>query len=315
MLQAGDAGFQGLILIFFNSLWEFHTQPLHWQLSLLQPIYKGHNKETTDPASYRGIYLNDTLAKLFEGLLIARLTTHTELLNTLTDSQFGTKPNTQIHDAIYSLSAIIQHNKYTLDKPTYVAFVDYSTAYPTVYRDGLSSTLLKNEIRGNMWCHLRTRFDKIKLRVLHPGISARHIVDILRGLPEGSHFSPTLFGIFVADLVHDLRAKFPAVMYLGRHPPNPHSLSQSTTHIWIEGLLYVDDLALMSTLSHELQAMLHVCQQWSIRIRMQINTDKTKIMAFFETPALLRARGGQHQPGATMPPFHVYSPLPTSEPR
>ena len=49
--------------------------------------------------------------------------------------------------------------------------------------------------------------------------------------------------------------------------------------------------------------------------RMQINTDKTKIMAFFETPALLRARGGQHQPSPTMPAFHVYSPFPISDPR
>jgi len=45
---------------------------------------------------------------------------------------------------------------------------------------------------------------------------------------------------------------------------------------------------------------------------MQINTGKKKI-AYFETPALLRARGGQHQPGPTMPPFHVYSPFPISD--
>ena len=80
--------------------------------------------------------LNDTLAKLFEGLLISRLTTHTELLNTLTHNKLGIKPDTQTHDAIYSLFAIIQHNKCTLDKPTYVAFIDYSTAYPSVHRDG-----------------------------------------------------------------------------------------------------------------------------------------------------------------------------------
>jgi len=148
--QAGDADFQGLILILFNGPWEFHTQPSDWQLSLLQPIYKGHNKDKTDPASYRGIYLNDTLAKLFEGLLISRLTTHTELLNTLTLNQLRTKPDTQTHDSIYSLFAIIQHNKYTLETPTYVAFIDYSTAYPSVHCDGLSFTLLKNDTRGNM---------------------------------------------------------------------------------------------------------------------------------------------------------------------
>jgi len=60
ILQTGDTDFQGLILIFFNGLWGFRTQPSDWQLSLLQPIYKGLNEDKTDPASYRGIYLNDT---------------------------------------------------------------------------------------------------------------------------------------------------------------------------------------------------------------------------------------------------------------
>ena len=109
MLQASDTDFQALILIFFHVLWISHTQPRDWQLSHLQPIYKGHTKDQTDPASYRGMCLNDTLAKLFEGLLITRLTTHTELLNTLTDSQLGTNPDTQTHDTIYCSFIIIQN--------------------------------------------------------------------------------------------------------------------------------------------------------------------------------------------------------------
>jgi len=84
MLQAGDAEFQSLILILFNGIRESHVQPTDWQLCFMQPIYKGHDKDTTDPASYSGKYLKDTLDKLFEGLLLARLTTHTELDNTLT---------------------------------------------------------------------------------------------------------------------------------------------------------------------------------------------------------------------------------------
>ena len=85
-------------------------QPTDWQLSLtVQPIYKGHDKDKTDPASYRDKYprVNDTLAKLFEGLLLARVTTHTESNNTLTSNQLGTKPCTQTHDAIYSLISTI----------------------------------------------------------------------------------------------------------------------------------------------------------------------------------------------------------------
>jgi len=44
-------------------------------------------------------------------------------------------------------------------------------------------------------------------------------------------------------------------------------------HIWIEDLLYVDDPALMSMCLRELQSMLHACQHWSIRNRMQISTE------------------------------------------
>jgi len=195
-------------------------------------------------------------------------------------------------------------------KPTYVAFVDYSTAYPSVHIIRLSSILLHNSIVGHMWHHLRARIDNIRLGVLHPNIQEHQTVDILRGLPAGSRLSPTLFGIFVADLIHELQTKFNhAVINLA-----PGLQHNGTTQIWIGGLLYVDDLALMSTCPCELQAMLHVCQEWSIRNRMQINTQKTKVMAFFETPSLQKACGGQHRPGPTLPPFDIHAPLPTSSP-
>jgi len=133
----------------------------------MQPIYRGHDKDKTDPASYRGKNENETLTKLFEGLLLAQLTTHTGLDNTPTCNQLGTKlcTQTRTHDAIYSLIYTIQYNKYALQIPTYVAFVDYSTVYPSesVYRDRLSSILLHNDIVGHMWHHLRARIDNIRL--------------------------------------------------------------------------------------------------------------------------------------------------------
>jgi len=49
------------------------------------------------------------------------------------------------------------------------------------------------------------------VRVLCPRVSnsKSSSVDILRGVPAGSRLSPTLFGIFVADLIHDLKVQFP----------------------------------------------------------------------------------------------------------
>ena len=105
-----------------------------------------------------------------------------------------------------------------------------------------------------MWHHLRARIDNIRLQVLHPNIQEHQTVDILRELPEDSRLCPTLFVVFVADLVHKLQIKFPhAVINLTLGLQHI-----GTTQIWIGGLLYVDDLALMYTWPHELQAILHV---------------------------------------------------------
>jgi len=271
----------------------------------MQPIYKDGNKLKTDPASYRGIYLSSALAKLFEGLLLHRLTQYTEAHETLTPNQLGTRPGRQTHDAIYSLLPIIQSNWTLRDSPTYVAFLDYSTAYQSVHRGRLAVMLHQFKIVGKMWHHLCNRFQSVKLRVLHPGIAPHQTVQILRGLPEGSRLSPTLFGLFAADLVNHLKRKFPAATILHKGQ-----------HLWVGGFLYVDDLCLLSTSADELQHMLHECQTWSEKARMQINAQKSKVMTFHETPAQKRKRKEQKkQTGSASqptypPPFHIVSAFP-----
>jgi hypothetical protein len=80
-------------------------------------------------------------------------------------------------------------------------------------------------------------------------------------------------------LVNHLKRKFPdaTILHKGQH-------------LWVGGFLYVDDLCLLSTSADELQRMLHECQTWSEKARMQINAQKSKVMAFHETPAQKRKR-------------------------
>ena len=120
--------------------------------------------------------------------------------------------------------------------------------------------------------HLRARFQSVFIRVLHPGIRESNTVEILRGLPEGSRLSPTLFGIFVSDLINTLKKKFPNA-----------TVAWGGSSVWIGGILYVDDLCLISANPQELQNMIHECQRWSERARIQLNASKSKVMAFNET--------------------------------
>jgi len=62
------------------------------------------------------------------------------------------------------------------------------------------------------------------------------------------------------------------------------------------------DLALMSTCPRELQAMLQAGQEWSVRNCMKFNTQKRRVMAFFETLLQQKARGGQDEGSVASPP-------------
>jgi hypothetical protein len=75
------------------------------------------------------------------------------------------------------------------------------------------------------WHHLCARFSKVKIRVLHPGIAFHHTVPILRGLPKGSRLSPTLFGIFAADLVNHLKEQFTEILTQSSTTHNTYGLA------------------------------------------------------------------------------------------
>jgi len=148
----------------------------------MQPIYKGRGKDRHCPSSYRGIYLLNTLTKLFEGLIESRLSQFTEKYDTLMSAQPGSRTSRQTHDAIYAHIATIQQNKQN-DIPSYCCFVDFATAYPSVHRTRLARTRKNYNITGRIWHLLKENSRKVRIRVLHALIEDGDEVDILRGLP------------------------------------------------------------------------------------------------------------------------------------
>jgi hypothetical protein len=153
-----------------------------------------------------------------------------------------------------------------------------------------------------MWHALRLRFNIIKFGVLHPKIRQSSEVEILWGLLEGSRISPTLFGIVVSDLIHELQSRFPNA-----------TITHNGNSVWIGGILYVDDLCLISINAQELHEMIHVCQTWSEKARMQINADKSKIMTFHETAQQKNALQKPMKKGGHIiypAPFHLLSSFP-----
>ena len=119
----------------------------------------------------------------------------------------------------------------------------------------------------------------MRIRVLHPSITADSEVNVLRGLPEGSRLSPILFAIFAADLIRDLQLQFPEI-----------TMPTASALAWMGTIFYVDDAVLIARSPEELQLMLNACQQWAEKNRMSINVNKTKIVVFLEDSVTRKAR-------------------------
>jgi len=203
-----------MIFLYMPIIWEVETYPGAWASALMQPIYiyKGGGKDRHSPVSHRGIYLLNTVTKLFERLMKSNLSKFTKLNDTLTPSQQGSRITRQIHDAIYALIATIQERS-QYGFPSYCCFIDFATAYPSVHREHLGLTLKNYKITGKIWHLLKENSRSVRVQVLHALIDQNDELDILRGLPEGRQLSPTLFGICVAELILELKAKFPLLQF------------------------------------------------------------------------------------------------------
>jgi len=120
----------------------------------------------------------------------------------------------------------------------------------------------------------------------------------IRSLPEGSQLSTTLFDLFVAELILELRIKFPLLKF-----PEITSIDNLN---WIGAFRYVDDMVLTAISSAQLQFMINACEDRAERSRMRINHEKTEVMLFCETPP---------QRATRIPfTFHITTRFPLSQP-
>ena len=110
--------------------------------------------------------------------------------------------------------------------------------------------------------------------------------------------SPTLFGICVAELILELRAKFSLLQF-----PQITSIDNLN---WIGAFLYVDDMVLIASSPAQLQSMIDACQDWAEQSRMRINHEKTEFMMFYETPPQRATRFPST--------FHIITRFPLSQP-
>lgn len=184
-----------LELIFKKSL-DTGTFPAAWKEAKVVPVYK--DGDSSMASNYRPISILSAFAKLFESLLCPIIQSH--IKQSITHHQHGFVPNRSTCTNLVSFTEVIVE---TLDTQGQVdvIYTDFSKAFDRVSHDILVSKLAGFGFAGPFLSWLGSYLRERSFYVVMGGYkSTMH--RILSGVPQGSHLGPTLFNIFVNDIVN-----------------------------------------------------------------------------------------------------------------
>lgn len=193
---------------------------------LIIPIPKGHNKDLSIPTNYRGITLSSVIGKVFEKVLLRRLTEQQSQSNPL---QGGFRPGYSCLHSAFVLQETISSLREQKQK-AFVAFLDVKRAFDTVWHAGLMYKLTEFQCPLYIWHLLDKWYSQSTSAVLWNSCISRSFC-IQQGVRQGAILSPLLYSIFVDSLLDQLTASG-----RGAHICN----------IYCGAPMYADDLALIS---------------------------------------------------------------------
>ena len=171
--------------------------PKQWKNAVVTPLYKGGDKE--DLSNYRPISVLPILSKIYERHILKHLSAYLENHNLISSSQSGFRKNHSCNTAVHHLITKWLDAKKTKDS-TVLLFLDFWKAFDMVRHDIILAKLVKLGITGKflntLKSYLLERYQSVKV-----GNALSTSQPILRGVPQGSILAPTLFSIFINDLL------------------------------------------------------------------------------------------------------------------
>ena len=246
------------LLDIFNLTWQKGDVPQQWKEATMIPILK-RGKNKSKPLSYRPISLTSCVCKTMERIVNERMQWYLEKESILTPEQAGFRQYRSTEDQTTHLAQVIE-DAFQAKKVVLTCFIDLQKAFDKVWKEGLILKMLNSGIRGNMLRWTKSYLHNRRARVLVNGHMGRKIL-LRQGVPQGGVLSPTLFILFINDVVKEL----------------PKG---------VKAALYADDLVLWCTEEHattatyRMQTALDKLTEWTEKWCLQINKEKSAATLF-----------------------------------
>ena len=179
-------------------------------------------------------------------------------------NQTGFRKNFRTADNVFTLRTIIDH-KLSNKKKLYTCFVDFKKAFDTVSRNALLYKILAMGISNKYVKLIKSMYSTLSAQVSLPNGLSKEFPSLL-GVKQGCNLSPTLFNIFINDLISDCNVA--------------DSDSPKIDGLEVSCILYADYLVLISNSKLGLQKLLDTLEKFCTKWHMKINLSKTKVLIF-----------------------------------
>ncbi|XP_063888609.1 uncharacterized protein LOC135115608 [Scylla paramamosain] len=237
------------ITTLFNNIFLTASYPTSWITAKLFSIYKHGSKAL--PSNYRAINVINTIAKLYDMVLSARLhqwfVPHRE--------KAGSQPGRGCVEHLVTLRVLMDIARRKKLK-LFITFVDFSRAYDCVPRFDLFMSLKRMGCGVTMLLALAAMY-RCTNRVVGTAVIATTV-----GVRQGSPTSCILLILYVNEMIQMLKQRCPVDGFLA----------------WLHVLVMMDDTILLSTTQDGMKSKIKILQEFCSTRGMIINDNKTKFM-------------------------------------
>jgi len=244
------------LVVIFNSALRLQHFPDVWKYANVVTIPKP-GKDPKIPSNRRPISLLSSLGKIYERILLKRLTCHVSANNLVPEEQFGFMPGCSTTQQLLRLTEAISAG---LDRKwtTIAVFLDISKAYDSAWHTGLVYKLIHMGLPGELIKVIDSYLAHRAFRVRMDG-AVSEWKPMLAGVPQGSTLSPMLYNLYTSDIPKSTRTEL---------------------------AVYADDICIYN--QHKSVRFAHLAVQrhlneigrWAAEWRIKISAEKTKAVIF-----------------------------------
>lgn len=242
----------------FNNILESGIIPQRFEEALIFPIYKKGCR--ANPENYRGISFLNASYKIFTAILQSRLTAWIDTNHLLKEYQAGFRPGYSTVDHVFVLTSIVE-SFLLRNKKLYAFFVDFRAAFDSVNRKALFYKLFGMGMSLKFGRVIESLYANTKAAVWN-GEELSEWFRSGSGVRQGCALSPSLFALFIEDMVDLLPG---GVEHAG---------------VLIKALLFADDVVLLAYSPQSLQLMINRLSEYCKMWNLVVNLSKSQIMIF-----------------------------------